>query len=158
MIRTIPYQIPYNQPRQQPLLPTNGCLGMRCNANVHKGCGFIATKNSQLRTSARNLSCYCWKTIWTFKVVLKKRKENQQQQRMIGTQRYPFHALMRWSTSNKMRVKAQIGDHILMALIDNGSTHNFMSTKVAKKLQLSAIPTTTFLVHIDDGNQLQYTR
>ena len=45
-----------------------------------------------------------------------------------------LHALTGWSTPRTMRVKIQIGKQELMALIDSGSTHNFINSKMADKL------------------------
>ena len=43
-----------------------------------------------------------------------------------------------------MRIYAQIGQHQLVALIDSGSTHNFISEKMATMLQLPVGPTRPF--------------
>lgn len=51
-----------------------------------------------------------------------------------------------------MRIKAQIGNQDLMVLIDSGSMHNFISSKMADKLQLPVIPTDPFTVHVVDEN------
>ena len=40
-------------------------------------------------------------------------------------------------------------------LIDSGSTHNFVSEKVAQMLHLLVIPTGPFIVKVADGNRLQ---
>ena len=54
-----------------------------------------------------------------------------------------------------MRIKAQIGNQDLMVLIDSGSMHNFINSKMADKLQLPVIPTDPFTVHVVDENWLQ---
>lgn len=66
-----------------------------------------------------------------------------------------LHALTGWSTPRTMRVMARIGSVELAVLIDSGSTHNFISSKIADKLQLPVIPTEMFTVRVANGNKLQ---
>lgn len=66
-----------------------------------------------------------------------------------------LHALTGWSTSRTMRVTAKIGHHEVVVLIDSGSTHNFISEKVAYLLHLPVIPTESFTVRVANGNRLQ---
>ncbi|KAL6323626.1 hypothetical protein AAG906_039221 [Vitis piasezkii] len=54
-----------------------------------------------------------------------------------------------------MRIYAQIGKHQLVALIDSGSTHNFISEKMATMLQLPVVPTRPFPVRVANGTPMQ---
>ena len=66
-----------------------------------------------------------------------------------------LYALAGWSESRTMRIYAQIGPHQLVALIDSGSTHNFISEKMATMLQLPVVPTRPFPVCVANGTPMQ---
>ncbi|KAL6331615.1 hypothetical protein AAG906_011555 [Vitis piasezkii] len=66
-----------------------------------------------------------------------------------------LYALAGWSESRTMRIYAQIGQHQLVALIDSGSTHNFISEKMATMLQLPVVPTRPFPVRVANGTPMQ---
>ncbi|KAL5565238.1 hypothetical protein UlMin_028402 [Ulmus minor] len=65
-----------------------------------------------------------------------------------------FHALTGWTSPRTMRVAATIGSQTVMVLIDSGSTHNFLSEKVARLLRLSVVPTNSFAVRVANGERL----
>ncbi|RVW65002.1 Retrovirus-related Pol polyprotein from transposon 297 [Vitis vinifera] len=65
-----------------------------------------------------------------------------------------LHALTRWIVPRTMRIKAIIGAHEVVALIDSGSTHNFISDRVAETLCLPVKPTTPFTVRVANGERL----
>ncbi|KAA8539773.1 hypothetical protein F0562_026465 [Nyssa sinensis] len=65
-----------------------------------------------------------------------------------------FYALTGWTASKTMRITAKIGHHEVVVLIDNGSTHNFISEKIADKLHLPVIPTEPFTVKVANGRPL----
>ena len=66
-----------------------------------------------------------------------------------------LHALTGWSAPKTMRVAARIGDHDVIILIDSGSTHNFLSERLANLLRLPVIPTETFPVRVANGESLK---
>nr|CAN75225.1 hypothetical protein VITISV_035856 [Vitis vinifera] len=66
-----------------------------------------------------------------------------------------FHALTGWSTPKTMRITAKIGQHEVVVLIDSGSTHNFISEKVADMLHLPVVPTKPFTVKVVNGTPLK---
>jgi hypothetical protein len=66
-----------------------------------------------------------------------------------------LHALTGWSTAKTMRIMARIGNHELTVLIDSGSTHNFISERIANWLHLPVIPTQPFNVKVANGNPLK---
>lgn len=49
---------------------------------------------------------------------------------------------------------ARIGSYEIVVLIDSGSTHNFISTRLANLLQLPIEPTTTFSVRVANEEKL----
>ncbi|KAH9685457.1 hypothetical protein KPL70_013962 [Citrus sinensis] len=65
-----------------------------------------------------------------------------------------FYALTGWTTPQTMRVKAKIGPYEIIVLIDSGSTHNFISTRLANLLKLPIIPTAAFPVKVANGEKL----
>ena len=66
-----------------------------------------------------------------------------------------LHALSGWSAHNTMKVIIKIGVHELVALIDSGSTHNFISERMANLMQLPICPTEPFHVKVANGKSLQ---
>ncbi|KAF2293985.1 hypothetical protein GH714_006084 [Hevea brasiliensis] len=65
-----------------------------------------------------------------------------------------LHALTGWSSAGTMRVAIQINSFELIALIDSGSTHNFINDKIAEILKLPGKPTKPFNVKVADGTPL----
>eukprot|EP00261_Vitis_vinifera_P023282 XP_010655166.1 PREDICTED: uncharacterized protein LOC104880390 [Vitis vinifera] len=65
-----------------------------------------------------------------------------------------LHALTGWTVPRTMRIKAIIGVHEVVALIDSGSTHYFISDRVAEMLRLPVKPTTPFTVRVANGERL----
>ncbi|KAF2310230.1 hypothetical protein GH714_007321 [Hevea brasiliensis] len=59
-----------------------------------------------------------------------------------------------WSSAGTMRVAIQINSIELIALIDSGSTHNFINEKIAEILKLPGKPTKPFNVKVADGTPL----
>ncbi|XP_035546606.1 uncharacterized protein LOC118348648 [Juglans regia] len=66
-----------------------------------------------------------------------------------------LHALAGWTAPKTMRVAAKIGSHNIVVLIDSGSTHNFISERLANGLRLPVAPTETFNVRIANGDKLK---
>jgi hypothetical protein len=66
-----------------------------------------------------------------------------------------LHALTGWSTPRTMRIEGRVGNHTLTVLIDSGSTHNFINSKIAEELQLPVIPMGPFTVRVADGNRMK---
>lgn len=64
-------------------------------------------------------------------------------------------ALIGWTTSKTMRFSARIRQYKVVVLIDSGSTHNFISEKIANLLQLPVIPTEPFNVRVANGSPLK---
>ncbi|XP_023638902.1 uncharacterized protein LOC111830637 [Capsella rubella] len=65
-----------------------------------------------------------------------------------------LHALTGWDSPKTIRVQATINRQLLVALIDSGSTHNFISERAANKLNLKSTPTSAFSVKVADGHPL----
>lgn len=66
-----------------------------------------------------------------------------------------LHALTGWDAPTTMRLRADIGNRHLLALVDSGSTHNFISTKAAQKLRLQKTETPSFLVKVANGEPMR---
>ncbi|KAH9658539.1 hypothetical protein KPL70_023536 [Citrus sinensis] len=60
-----------------------------------------------------------------------------------------------WVAPQTMRVMAKIGQYAIVILIDSGSTHNFISSRLANLLQLPIKPTTSFSVQV--ANRVKLT-
>ena len=65
-----------------------------------------------------------------------------------------LYALSGWAAPQTMRVMAKIGQYAIVILIDSGSTHNFISSRLANLLQLPIKPTTSFSVQVANGAKL----
>ena len=66
-----------------------------------------------------------------------------------------LHALMGWTVPKTMRIAARIGAHDVVVLIDSGSTHNFISERMANLLRLPMVPTESFTVRVANGENLR---
>ncbi|KAE8698902.1 hypothetical protein F3Y22_tig00110597pilonHSYRG01052 [Hibiscus syriacus] len=65
-----------------------------------------------------------------------------------------LHALTGWTVPRTMRIKEIIRAPEVVALIDSGSTHNFISDLVAKTLRFPVKPTTPFTIRVANGEIL----
>nr|TKR91215.1 hypothetical protein D5086_0000225710 [Populus alba] len=66
-----------------------------------------------------------------------------------------LHALTGWTAPKTMRVTARIGTHAIFTLIDSGSTHNFISERMANLLRLPVVSTKAFTVRVANGENLK---
>lgn len=55
-----------------------------------------------------------------------------------------------------MRIITTIGGSQIIALINKGSTHNFMSEQLARTLKLAVKPTRSFMVHVANDESMFY--
>lgn len=69
-----------------------------------------------------------------------------------------MYALAGWDSTRTLRIHASIQKHKLVALIDSGSTHNFISDKVARELKLPPTATSPFTVRVANGSPLICSR
>ncbi|CAM8884641.1 unnamed protein product [Rhodiola kirilowii] len=65
-----------------------------------------------------------------------------------------FHALQGRFVASTLRLQGTINGRSLTILVDSGSTHNIIQTRVAKHLQLPVEPTRDLNVTIGNGDQL----
>lgn len=68
-----------------------------------------------------------------------------------------LQALTGWGSPKTIRTHTEIHHQKLIALIDSGSTHNFITDKVANRLNLKLTPTKTFDVRVADGHPIRCT-
>lgn len=66
-----------------------------------------------------------------------------------------LHALIGWTAPRTMRLTAIMGSLEVVVLIDSGSTHNFISDRLASMLRFLVVPTETFTVRIANGKRLK---
>lgn len=66
-----------------------------------------------------------------------------------------LQALTGWDAPRTLRVCTRVNHKNMIALIDSGSTHNFISEKAANRLNLKLTPTTPFTVKVADGHPLR---
>ena len=64
-----------------------------------------------------------------------------------------LYALTGWDAPQTMRVMAKIGPYKILVLIDSGSTHDFINTRLANMLQLPIQPTAAFSVKVANGEK-----
>lgn len=66
-----------------------------------------------------------------------------------------FHALSGGTDPATIRIRGHISNHPVTVLIDGGSTHNFVQTRIAKFLELPSHPTNTLKVMVGNGSILE---
>lgn len=65
-----------------------------------------------------------------------------------------LHALSGWDTSTTLRLHPKLRGQGLVALVDIGSTHNFIGEKVAQGLKLKEMMMKPFDVQVTNGSPL----
>jgi len=83
---------------------------------------------------------------------------NQQLQEIVETITEPeitLHALIGWVAPKTIRITARIGSSDVIALIDSGSTHNFISERLANALRILVVPIASFTVRVTNGEKLK---
>ena len=68
-----------------------------------------------------------------------------------------FHALKGSPMGQIIKVKGQVGKTRLMVLIDNGSTHSFISETTAKSLKWPLTSTTPLSLTVANGSRMWRT-
>lgn len=66
-----------------------------------------------------------------------------------------LQALTGWDAPQTIHTQLEINNHRAVALINSGSTHNFVSDKLAHRLNLQISPTKPFKVRVADGYPLR---
>ncbi|KAA8538317.1 hypothetical protein F0562_027860 [Nyssa sinensis] len=66
-----------------------------------------------------------------------------------------LHALTGWTAPKTIRLAARISFHDVIVPIDSGSTHNFISERMANLLRLPVVPTEAFTVRVASGTNLR---
>lgn len=66
-----------------------------------------------------------------------------------------FHAISGGNDPATIRIQGYISNHPVTVLIDGGSTHNFVQTRLAKFLELPSHPTNTLKVMVGNGSILE---
>lgn len=66
-----------------------------------------------------------------------------------------LHALTGWTGLRTMHMTATMGSHDVMVLIDSGSTHNFISARLANTLHLPVVPMKLFIVRVANDGRLK---
>lgn len=66
-----------------------------------------------------------------------------------------LQSLTGWGSPKTLRVRIDINQKQLVALIDSGATHNFLGEKEAARLGLKLTPTKPFNVRVADGHPLR---
>jgi hypothetical protein len=65
-----------------------------------------------------------------------------------------LHAIPSVRTSDTMQVRIQLGGASILALIDSGSTHNFISEEVAARTLLQLLPRSNMKVMVANGERV----
>ncbi|KAA8532223.1 hypothetical protein F0562_032252 [Nyssa sinensis] len=54
-----------------------------------------------------------------------------------------------------MRMTAKLGSHEIIVLVDNGSTHNFVSERIVRLLRMPMVPIEPFIVRVANGENMK---
>ena len=66
------------------------------------------------------------------------------------------HALSGTETASTIRLTAQVGDQVMLLLLDSGSTHSFINKNFADSMGLSTVPIPAVPVKVANGQILNY--
>nr|TKS04095.1 hypothetical protein D5086_0000146500 [Populus alba] len=80
---------------------------------------------------------------------------SEESQEEMVTPEITLHALTGWTMPKIIRISVKIGSHHVTVLIDSGSTHNFISERMANLLRLSVMPSYTFSVRVANEENLR---
>ncbi|KAL0853428.1 hypothetical protein Bca101_058580 [Brassica carinata] len=81
--------------------------------------------------------------------------DNQLAFQKAETPMISLYDLTGWNAPGTLRIYATVNKRDVVAMVDSGSTHNFISEKAAKKLNLKIIRTPPFAVRVANGSPLQ---
>ena len=79
----------------------------------------------------------------------------QENAETITEPKITLHALTGWAAPKTMRITVRIGSSDVIVLIDSGSTHNFISERLANALRIPVVPTASFTVRVANGEKLK---
>ena len=65
-----------------------------------------------------------------------------------------YHALSGQLIPQTLRFSGQVNGQQMTILVDSGSTHNFVQTRIAKHLGFTVVPIANFGVMIGNGSKL----
>ena len=66
-----------------------------------------------------------------------------------------FHAILGITTPKTMRLVGKMGQSTITILVDSGSMHNFLNSKVAEKLGIYPTKKGEFSVQVADGSKMK---
>lgn len=69
-----------------------------------------------------------------------------------------LNALTGWDSPTTIGLHTSIKHKSLLALVDSGSTHNFINEKIAQGLRLAETPMKQFTVRVADGSPFRCRR
>lgn len=84
--------------------------------------------------------------------------ESEEDEAARGDESIPeitLHALSGWDSPTTIRLHTRVHNQRLLALVDSGSTHNFVSERAAQRLKLKVTATTPVTVRVANGAPLQ---
>ncbi|XP_063938080.1 uncharacterized protein LOC135147942 [Daucus carota subsp. sativus] len=79
----------------------------------------------------------------------------QPQEDECAAAKVSLHAMNGSQGSGTIKLQGNIQGHLVNILVDSGSTHDFMSQNLAKRLQLKTNPCAPFSITVADGNKVQ---
>lgn len=74
--------------------------------------------------------------------------------RELADPKITFYTLTGWEAPRTIRVTVKVGPYEIMVLTNSGSTHNFISSRMANVLRLSIIPIVGFSVRVANRETL----
>ncbi|CAM8960771.1 unnamed protein product [Rhodiola kirilowii] len=124
--------------------------------NSHPSTPIHYTKHSQASSTSLPIRRLTVAEMTARHVALNPGTSEQQHLSEIEHPSISFNTLEGHFAASTLHILGRVNGHNLTVLIDSGSTHNFIQTKIAKRLQLLIKPSSHLNVTVGNGEALQY--
>lgn len=124
---------------------SKNCLELSCKHDETKGCATTVMRDLYRVISVRRSKFLFWKP-WSNQRLTRTLQKPWRKPNHFLYQRYPYTPFQGLTALQAMHVSRVIRGRLVHILIDSGSTHNFLNSKFARKLDYCKVPSPTFRV------------